>query len=523
MWRGSDAESIVMKDLVILLNLLPDVSSTYVGKGGIYPATAVLLIGAMLKKHGYDVKIIDGAYDERYLDALERAVREFGPRIAYVGMSVMVTQIPLALGASRKVKAVDRAIPVVWGGPHPTLYPQQTLRNENVDVVAINEGTWTALYLAEHFNGKRDIKAIRGIGFKDEQGEPCLTEPGELESIDDLPHLDFSLINAQDYLQAGVNSVYKREFPHFSGDFRIMPILTGLGCPYQCQFCINVIFKRKYRFRPAASIIEEIKHLQREYGANTFLFFDEDFFISKQRVLELIALAEREGLKFNFRTWGRVDHFKESFISADILRQLSRIGDISIAMGGESASPQMLKAMKKGTTPEQILDSLAMITDTGVPIFPRYSFMVGLENETWEQIRTTYQFCLKMRDINPLADIAGPFFFRLYPGSPIFNRLTEKYKIRIPASLEEWAEKITVAGGFNEMPWTPGIFQRQRHLLEFYFNWAMVDADRSWRGIRSVLKFLLKKISLVRMRHFCFIFPVEYHLYASWRQLKRAA
>jgi radical SAM superfamily enzyme YgiQ (UPF0313 family) len=507
------AKTSEQKDLIILINFLPALDVSYKGKGCIYPSTAILLIGSYLTKNGYRVRVIDGAYHENYKEQLKLTLNNMGEQILFVGMSVMVTQIPFALETSKTVKEMNADIPVVWGGPHPTLYPEETLSDDHVDIVVINEGTYTALRIAHALAYGSDLGLISGIGYKNAEKLKIFTNLSSLEDINDLPFFDFSLIDTEHYINPQTSSVYKREFPHFMGELHIMPILTGLGCPYKCQFCINVILKRRYRHRSAVSIIEEIKRLQTKYGANTFLFLDEDFFINKKRIIELVSICEEENLHFNFRTWCRVDHFKESYLNADLLKRLGNIGHISLAMGGESASPEILMDIKKGITPEQIVNSLRVITKSNEKIFPRYSFMVGLENESMEQIKNTYRFCMEMQKINPLVDIAGPFIFRLYPGSPIFERIVKDYHIKIPASLEAWARHISNSGNADEMPWSPKEFQKKKDIIAFYSKYALSFHDRR---MQMSLKFIALEIIILlsrfRIKHFFYIFPFEYWL-----------
>jgi len=80
-----------MKDTVILVNFLPALDSGYKNAGGIFPATGILLVGSYLRKNGYNVRIIDGAYHPDYKEILSAAIQEIEDRIVFVGMSVMVT------------------------------------------------------------------------------------------------------------------------------------------------------------------------------------------------------------------------------------------------------------------------------------------------------------------------------------------------------------------------------------------------------------------------------------------------
>lgn len=505
----------MQKNKVILLNFPPSLGFSYVSKGAIYPHAAIMLIGSILKKNGYNATIVDGAYDENYIEVLKGVINKGD--VLYVGMSVMTTQVPFALEASKVVKKHNKDLPVVWGGVHPTLFPAQTLCNENVDIAVINEGSFAALDLAGYFKSGGDLRGINGIGFKDKDNKVCITDCRELEDITQLPHFDFSLVNVENYLSHGADSVYRREFPLSKERIRIMPILTGLGCAYKCEFCINVILKRRYRFLPAELIVKEIKRLQESYGADTFLFLDEDFFINKKRILEFISLVEKERLQFNWRAWCRVDHFKDDFINAELLKRLSNIGYVSMAMGAESANPEILKNIKKDITVEQIRHSLKLISNTD--IFPRYSFMVGLENETMKQIKNTYRLCLDMKKMNPRVDIAGPFVFRLYPGSPIYNRLVSKYDLNMPVSLESWTSYLEKQNTYTELPWVPKRFKKNLKWITYYSDMVFGNNCKRIQGIREFLRHVIFFVfPKIRLRYFCFCFPFEYGLQYGFKK-----
>ena len=93
-----------MKNKIILLNFLPTVDSTYRIKRSIYQSTDSLLIGTLLKNIGYAVELIDGAYYENYIDILKDVITSDKEQILFVGMSVMITQIPMALKASKLIR-----------------------------------------------------------------------------------------------------------------------------------------------------------------------------------------------------------------------------------------------------------------------------------------------------------------------------------------------------------------------------------------------------------------------------------
>ncbi len=494
-----------MDQKVILINLPPSTNYNYRSAGSIYPATGILVIGTILKSQGLKVQIIDGTvksdYVKRTLDSIENST-------VMIGFSVMTSQVPLAFDLSKLIKAKHPDIQIVWGGIHPILFPEQTLRNHNIDIVVTGEGYHAILYLIDYLNGKLELHQVKGIGFKDGLGNVLLNEQSEPDDISTLPHIDYSILdNIEFYLSS--KSVYQREITtNNNGNLAVMPVLTGLGCCYKCQFCINVILNRRYRYRTATSIVEEIKKLMKVYGANTFIFYDEDFFINKKRLLEFLDLVERENLKFLWRAWARVDYFNNKYIDRDLVLRLEKCGLRSIVMGGESGSQKVLDIIKKGIKVENILHSAKMLE--GTMITPRYSFIIGLEGEEKDDTKETYKLCADLIDANQQVDIAGPFIFRYYPGSPIFDSIVKNYNIEIPQKVEDWDSYLSGEGylKIDEMPWVWNGCIETATILN-----KEMDVFAVLRNIDNFISKLVKRIIMWRIRNLFIKVPVELHAY----------
>ena len=108
------------------------------------PPHSLLTVAAPVLKEGYNVKILD----QRVQDITEEDLNSlFSDDLICVGISTMTgTQIRHALRLAQTVrKLTDGKVPIVWGGPHPTIMPDQTLENDNVDIIVIGEGDVTFL------------------------------------------------------------------------------------------------------------------------------------------------------------------------------------------------------------------------------------------------------------------------------------------------------------------------------------------------------------------------------------------
>ncbi|MFH1846062.1 MAG: radical SAM protein [Candidatus Omnitrophota bacterium] len=483
-----------MRKEVILVNLPPGKDHRYDNAGSIYPATGIMIIGTILKKRGINVRLIDGAVDPFYEKTVLGNVSD---ETVFVGFSTMTSQLMMAYKLAKKIKEKRKNLPIVFGGIHPTLFPEGTVDTPYIDIAVVNEGAKTVLDIMEHIDGNMPLDEIKGIAFKGHDGRVKITLPRDLDDISEIPHFDFELLDMEKYLNA--SSVYKRELD-FSGDkkVRLMPILTGLGCCFRCAFCINVILKRRYRLRPAASIIQEIKRLQSEYGANAFLFLDEDFCINKNRLAEFIDLVKKEDLKFAGRIWARVSFFRmDSF--KKMVPELERTGIKSIAMGAESASQRMLDYIQKDIRSEDIMIAAEELAK--VKITPRFSFIAGMEGERKEETIATYKMCAELLRLNPRTDIAGPFTFRYYPGSPIFKAMVEKYNIALPDSIDEWDRALNNDGSLivDMQKWTwPGFVEYSESMRNYINLYTLILNSPRWRNgffCKVIRRMILWRIS----------------------------
>ncbi|MFQ6055214.1 MAG: cobalamin-dependent protein, partial [Methanosarcinales archaeon] len=128
---------------VLLVNpKLPSLS-----REGIVIPTGLLWIASYLKQNDCDIKIVNCHDQKNYKKIIKREINSS----LYVGISVMTTQVNSALSISDFVKEIDNSIPIVWGGIHPTLFPEQTLSGRSIDTVVVGDGEDSSLKLVNNF------------------------------------------------------------------------------------------------------------------------------------------------------------------------------------------------------------------------------------------------------------------------------------------------------------------------------------------------------------------------------------
>ncbi len=436
---------------IVLIN--PSLSQNTKAKSRVFPITGLMQIGTVLKNAGWNVLLLDGDNFtiEEFKNQLEKNIDH---NVLFVGLSVMTCQVPWSYEICKYIKNIYPDIPIIWGGVHATLFPQQTVEDPNVDIVVINESiTSTILPLTEALDQEKALDDVPSLCFK-KNGEIIKTELGQLDDIQDIPFIDFNLIDHHKYARDYFLWDYYPDYIPKVKKSMTYPIVTGLGCAYRCKFCINPILKRKYRRRPAEQIVDRIEFLQKEYGANFFQFLDEDFLISKKRTLEFLDLVEKRNLKFYYRAWFRVDQFRDTYVDLKLAKRLEKSGLLVGVMGAESGSSDVLNLLNKDINPGQIIRAAETLKQTN--IIPRFSFMVGIPGETKKDLLLTKSITEKLRAMNPRADVPV-INFRPYPGSEIYNNLYENKMVKEPQSLQEWSEMDYEKGhgwlSVKDSPW----------------------------------------------------------------------
>ena len=153
----------VEKDLGKILLIYPVTGMDVYGINVGLPLSC-LYLGTVLEQAGYRVEILDERVTTQFEEDVARSIRQEKPILA--GISTMTgTQIQGGLKAARTLRNIDSSLPIVWGGVHPSLCPDSTLKDEFCHMVVIGEGEITLMELADCLREGTDLSAVPGIGY----------------------------------------------------------------------------------------------------------------------------------------------------------------------------------------------------------------------------------------------------------------------------------------------------------------------------------------------------------------------
>ncbi len=404
---------------------------------------SLIILATYLKKAGVTVRIMDD-FSEEY--EMIRAAKS----ASLIGFSVMSAQIGPSLKLSRLIKKHSPDKFVVWGGVHPTLFPEQCLQEDSIDFIVRGDGE-DALTRLSNCVKNRDFKIadIPSLGYKD-NGTIRVNPFGDPVRFEDAGPWALELLDMQNYLSC---SFMRTDSKHPSISF-----ISARGCPRNCTFCINSVISqtRIHRARAVDSVLDEIEQLIHKYHIRTFNFIDEAFFINPKNFASFVEGILKRNLKFE---WGGTCHIADILRNKELIISAKKAGLIYLSGSGESGSNRLLKLINKGITVENILECSHFLANNG--LITGSSYMMYLPTETPEETKATLDLVQQVKNIfrekNNPSYIMGPAVFRPYPGSKLYEMCVES-GFKQPETLEDWGNMTLWTGEFklDNITWCNG-------------------------------------------------------------------
>jgi len=460
-----------------------------------------LYVGSYLDNMGYDVSILDANNYRSDWDFFDTLAREAEASLA-VGLSVMTAQVPSALKISRFVKSLSPSIPVVWGGVHPSLFPEQTVQSQYVDYVVRDEGEDSMLELLKALQGEMAFDTVNGIAFLSDVDQAVVTTSREVMDLDDMPPVKWSLLES---IKPG-RRLTIADIGELTG--RGVYLQTGRGCPHRCTFCINSVLKNGYRDKRSDLVLRDIKELT-DLGVDRIWFTDENFFTSKRRVGEILDGIERDDLRFKWFATIRANYIGPKYVDDALLARLKRDGCEMLAIGAESGSQKILDMLKKDITVQDTLAAAHRLAQAGFKA--SFSFMTGLPSEEKEDILKTLGLIEDITRVDTSLSfrILGPQVYRPYPGSDLYSECLS-FGMKEPTTLEEWAGSLYIR---SETVLSPEAYPWIRHSSKFINNVVFYGNLLGNRLRFKILTRFLRRIAALRCRHLFFSLPIERLVY----------
>jgi radical SAM superfamily enzyme YgiQ (UPF0313 family) len=374
---------------------------------------------------GHEVLLIDGNAQPMDEEGIARYVREHN--IELVGIGAMTRMIAKAYRMADAVRAVG--VPVVMGGPHVTELADEALGRDggkrHSDAVALGEAdeTWPKIVEDAVRGELKDIYAP-----VDEFGQE------RKPTLQPYPAIPWDSINLDQFnLVPKIATPLLRGVGGGWGTFRIIPVESGRGCPYGCEFCtVTGFFGDSIRFRTNESVVNELLLLKArarsERGQIAVFFIDDNFAINIKRTKSLLRDIVAADAQVHW----------VAQISANLLRD-EELVDLIAASGGkwvfigmESIDPANLASVNKGfNKPGEYAAVLERLAQRNV--YAITSFIFGMDNDTPGVAERTLQEIRTWPPGLPIFGLLTPL-----PATPLYKRLEAAGRLTRPKHWQEF-------------------------------------------------------------------------------------
>jgi radical SAM superfamily enzyme YgiQ (UPF0313 family) len=379
----------------------------------------VRMISAVLKQAGHPVEILFLPREFNQLESQDEV-----DRIAYwiarndpdlVAFSLMSSHMVRTIKLHEAVRKHVKK-PIIWGGIHPTLQPEECL--EYADMVCLGEGEYPMLELVECLSAGQSPEHIRNIWTR--TGKTIhRTEPRErCLNLDELPWPDHDesthwIRHKQDIER--INPVIWQSY--IPGLMDTHYVMSTRGCPHNCTYCCNSALRKigtgtYLRRRSPEHFVGEMAHLKQKFPQlKGFVFMDDSFFYGNTQWFESFRDQYLDTVNLPFFCWAN-----PSAVTEPRIRLLAETGMVGVHVGLESGSERIAgQIYKRNVSREQFFECMNILHEHRSRIVDvRVDVITDNPYETDEDVAAT---------IEVLSRLKKPFWIGIV--SLIFYPLTE--------------------------------------------------------------------------------------------------
>ncbi len=398
------------------------------------PHLGLAYLAAVSERRGDEVVIFDCDVEEQ---PLTEFVQEFKPDI--VGITANTPQVKQAWRTARDIRAVYDC-PIVLGGPHVSVLPEESCEKPYVDIVVRGEGEdgWIDVcerleaFLAEHATYSTEaflhpenevFDDCLGITYKTSDGQihnnPDRTPIADLDS---LPWPAYHLFKMKHYtnLQPATDAI---------DGARSFSIMTSRGCPYRCTFCSQSIMPIKWRSRSPENVLAEWRHLVEDFGAQEIGILDDSANIRVKRLEELAQMLIENDL--NQVPWIFVNGIRANLASKELLSLLKQAGLKRTAFGVETGDLEIMKSIDKKIDMDTIRQAFKNAKEIDLETIG--FFIIGLPGDTRETMQRTIDFAIELDPV-----IANFSMMTPYPGTKVYEMVKRQGRFLI----NDWEDYV---------------------------------------------------------------------------------
>jgi radical SAM superfamily enzyme YgiQ (UPF0313 family) len=347
-------------------------------QGVLRTPTNMAMLGSYIREKGnYEPEILDlELYNYKNISEIAGKILEQNSR--YIGFTTLTPRFPTIARICEEIKKINPDAINIVGGPHISGRPHDC-KYPGIDYGIIGEGEIGFLSLLDSLVSGRDVSKTPNLVSKINGEIKINPKAPFVKDLDSLPLPAWDLLKMSEYKD-----------PAFFGDEPHAGVFTTRGCPQDCIFCASkVTWEKKLRFRSIENVMKEFTELANKFNIHNLYFYDDHFTTRKDRTLELCDRMVSEGLNMKYIVQLRADS-----VTPEIAFALKKSGCLSAALGIESGNEEMLKAIHKNETKDEMRNAVKILKQYGVPITT--SYIIGLPGDTHQTINETLDFAREL-------------------------------------------------------------------------------------------------------------------------------
>jgi len=447
----------------------------------------ILAVSTPLLRAGYEVKLVDSTITPNFQ---KRVIEELRDALCLAVSLVTGPMIRETVQMAREVKRLYPDLPIILGGWHPSLLPDQTLACEFVDVVVVGQGEEALLEVVRHIEARESLNGIPGVAYK-EDGRLRFNPSRPLKPLSEMPPKAYHLADFDAY-----ERVCGRRWAMYT---------SSLACPYNCGYCTNDgVYGRKWNALEPGQVVEETTELVSRNHLELLWIVDDNFLIDRERAIGIAEGLVRRGVKFDWSIQASTNLVVR--LSVDEWKLLKRSGLSQVSQGADTGSTKMMTLMNKDF---QDLDTIYLAAEklTAAGVRPSFNLIFGYPGETEKERRESVTLMMNICRRYPGAEF-WTNIFTPYPGSPIMKRAFE-LGIEVPKTLEGWADFFP---RYTVLPWLKGReherVQNMREYMRVAFHRVPIGKYRT-PALNRLLLQLISAPARWRLDHSVYSFPVD--------------
>lgn len=364
-----------------------------------------------------------GEVDFSFSEGDINSIGEHLARTDMVCFSSMSMFAKLTKDVINKIRAINKATYIVWGGIHPIVHPEDAI--QNADAICVGEGETAFKNFLSAFKKGTDYSKTGNFWFN-VNGNIIRNNFLPLHSDDDMNKFPLPLYAEEElFFERGTGFVPLDISKYLSQNSLIYNSIWSIGCPYKCIYCSNSKFiendsdYRKIRHTSVDYIIFEVKSVLKKHPhISVVVFHDDSFMAISVEILKEFSERWKSEIGLPFCVLGVIP----SFVQRDKLSLLVSAGMNRMRMGIQSGSDRILKFYRRPNKPgliHQAVTTINEFSDYMVP--PGYDIIVDNPIETREEIIETLDLLYNL----PRPYMLNIFTLRVIPNTELAQEFSK--------------------------------------------------------------------------------------------------